>query len=252
MKFLRTEYAALVGMGLILLATVKHAFEVYTQTMYPSSEPSIWESIYIAIMLIAIDFAVLLFTIHDNRYAAQTFASLIFLLNLFAFWQNTSWGGWNESMLLYIPGLLFSGMFAYGLYYFTDVFSELLRSHKEQGDLQEKVNQAQETITSLQETMADQEQTISLLTNEKEELASELKEVDQEALESLRQQAASLSLVMDYLLQEGGYLNKSKEALRKGVEYWTKKSQEETLDSQGLVKLLTYTEALTKKLAVPS
>lgn len=149
MRFLRTEYAALVGMILILLATVKHAFEVYLMVMYPESEPSLWQMVYIAVMLIAIDFAVLIFTIHGNSYAAQTFAFLIFLVNLFAFWHHIPWPGWELSAFKYFPGLLFSGMFAYGLYYFTDVFSDLLQNRSITGEWKEKYQEAQGEITTL-------------------------------------------------------------------------------------------------------
>ncbi|MEL7533918.1 MAG: hypothetical protein AAFN10_21585, partial [Bacteroidota bacterium] len=155
MKFLRTQYAALFGIILILLATVKHAYEVYISIMYINTEPDLLATIYIITMLVAIDFAVLLFTIHGNTYAAQTFAFMIFLLNLFAFWHHLSWPGWEADLFIYSPGLLFSAMFSYGLYYFTEVFSELLYAAKQKA---ESVEQAKTKDIELQALTAKAEQ----------------------------------------------------------------------------------------------
>jgi hypothetical protein len=242
MKFLRTEYAALVGMILILLATVKHAFEVYLMVMYPTSSPSLWQMVYIAVMLIAIDFAVLIFTIHGNSYAAQTFAFLIFLVNLFAFWHHIPWPGWNPNAFCYIPGLLFSGMFAYGLYYFTDVFSDLLQTRSITGGWKEKYQEAQGEIADLQNK-------IDTLETEKNQLAKAAQNQvfssvgEMEISPDIQEKLENYDLLLRYLLEVEGFDQKSPQAVRKGVEYWRRKRQSEELDYKGIVKQKLYEAA---------
>lgn len=250
MKVLRTEYAALLGIILILLATVKHAFEVYTEVMYINSEPTLWQNIYIAIMLVAIDFAVVLFTIHGNSYAAKTFASMIFLVNLFAFWQEIPWTGWEEMAITsYIPGFLFSCMFAYGLYYFTDLFSELLHRQNRLGELMEEVKEAQEKVGELEADIAKKVFSIEAISLKKEEIQQQLV-VAQEAQEKnqiLMEKAEKFDLLIRYIMENEGYLDKSVEALRKGVDYWHKKDMEAPLELKDRVKLLAYEGAYMSK-----
>ena len=207
MKFLRTQYAALFGIILILLATVKHAYEVYISIMYVNTEPDLLATIYIITMLVAIDFAVLLFTIHGNTYAAQTFAFMIFLLNLFAFWHHLNWPGWETELFIYFPGLLFSAMFSYGLYYFTEVFSELLYVAKQKAETVEQ---------------------------------DKAKNIELQALTAKAEQG---ELLLEYIINKEEYLDKSPEALRKGVEYWKKKKGEKALMIADAVKLLAYEQA---------
>ena len=246
MKFLRTEYAALVGMILILLATVKHAFEVYLMVMYPTSSPSLWQMVYIAVMLIAIDFAVLIFTIHGNSYAAQTFAFLIFLVNLFAFWHHIPWPGWNPNAFSYIPGLLFSGMFAYGLYYFTDVFSDLLRTRSISNEWKEKYEITQGEISELGEQ-------IELLKHENEELTERtvnLVSPNSEEIEiapDILEKVENYELLLQHLLELEGFEQKSPQAIKKGVEYWEKKQNIDELDPKGKLKLIFYRAAIESK-----
>ena len=174
MKFLRTQYAALLGIILILLATVKHAFEVYVFVMFPEVEPSLLQMVYIAVMLIAIDYAVLLFTIHGNDYAAQTFAFFIFLVNLYAFWQHIPWMGWEVSILRYFPGLLFSAMFSYGLFYFTDVFSTLLHKENRLERLERENDEYLKRLSSLEKERDGQNEALNALSQEKEDLSNSI------------------------------------------------------------------------------
>lgn len=251
MRFLRTEYAALVGMILILLATVKHAFEVYLMVMYPETEPSLWQMIYIAVMLIAIDFAVLIFTIHGNSYAAQTFAFLIFLVNLFAFWHHIPWPGWNPSAFGYIPGFLFSGMFAYGLYYFTDVFSDLLKTRSITGEWKEEYQKTQGEIATLKSQ-------IKTLKGENEQLIEKAqKQVfsingEMEISPDIREKVENYDLLLQHLLELEGFDQKSPQAIKKGLEYWKKKQQVEELDKKGKVKFLFYEAAFKQDLKIYS
>ena len=243
MKILRTEYTALVGILLILLATVKHAFEVYTSVMYIDTEPTLWQNIYIAVMLVAIDFAVILFTIHGNQYAAQTFAFMIFLVNLFAFWQEIPWEGWEEMTITsYIPGLLFSSMFAYGLYYFTDLFSDLLREENRLEEIASKYEEALGEVVALEAKLEVQKTNILALSQEKEELLEQLFDSDdsEQNVQALLEKAENFDLLLQYVIESEGYLEKSPEALRKGAEYWEKKAQESQLESKNQVKLLVY------------
>ena len=245
MKFLRTEYAALIGILLILLATVKHAFEVYTSVMYMDSDPDIWQKVYIAIMLIAIDFAVLLFTIHGNNYAAQTFAFMIFLVNLYAFWHPISLPKWGIEWFIYFPGFLFSAMFAYGLYYFTDLFSDLLLKSNKLGELREELEESKIQISSLEVEIKNQQTEFSQLQEEKEKLLKQIFQTEENGVDvnKVVEKAGHFDLLIQYVIESEGYLEKSPEALRKGVEYWTKKQEEGNLDMKNMVKLLSYKKA---------
>lgn len=243
MKILRTEYAALVGIFLILLATIKHAFEVYTAVMYIDTEPTLWQNVYIAIMLIAIDFAVILFTIHGNSYAAQIFAFMIFLVNLFAFWQDIPWEGWKiEAIVNYFPGLLFSSMFAYGLYYFTDLFSDLLQKENRLGELQEELKETQEKVIVLETEIEMQKSSLDTFSLENEKLLQQLSEMEkvEKNVEGIIEKAENFDFLLQYVIETEGYLDKTPEALRKGVEYWQKKSAKNPLDFKNQVKLLAY------------
>lgn len=245
MKFLRTEYAALLGILLILLATVKHAFEVYTSVMYMDAVPDIWQKVYIAIMLIAIDFAVLLFTIHGNSYAAQTFAFMIFLVNLYAFWYPIQWPDWGTGLFIYFPGFLFSAMFAYGLYYFTDLFSDLLRKENRLGELREKLDESGSLVSSLESELKNQQAEYSQLEEEKEKLLEQIFETGENGADvnELMEKAEQFDLLIQYVIESEGYLEKSPEALRKGVEYWNKKGIDGTKDLKNVVKRLAYAAA---------
>ena len=245
MKFLRTEYAALIGILLILLATVKHAFEVYTSVMYMDTAPDIWQKVYIAIMLIAIDFAVLLFTIHGNNYAAQTFAFMIFLVNLYAFWHPTQWPDWGTGLFIYFPGFLFSAMFAYGLYYFTDLFSDLLRKSNTLGELRDILEESKNHISSLEAAMKNQQAKFSQLQEEKEKLLRQFFEAEENGkdVNELMEKAQHFDLLIQYVIESEGYLDKSPEALRKGVMYWENKQLDGYMDHKSIVKLLSYREA---------
>jgi len=245
MKFLRTEYAALLGILLILLATVKHAFEVYTSVMYMDVDPDIWQKVYIATMLIAIDFAVLLFTIHGNSYAAQTFAFMIFLVNLYAFWHPISLPEWGIEWFIYFPGFLFSAMFAYGLYYFTDLFSDLLREENKLGALRNSLEKSKEEIFCLESAMEKLQAEKSQIEEEKKELLKQIFQAEGNGkdVNELMEKAQNFDLLLQYVIESEGYLLKSPEALRKGVEYWNRKIENGYFDLKGSVKLLCYRNA---------
>ena len=242
MKFLRTEYAALFGMILILLATVKHSFEVYLSVMYIETEPSLWQMAYVAIMLLAIDYAVLQFTIHGNDYAAQTFAFFIFLVNLFAFWQNKSWPGWGIELLSFGPGLLFSAMFAYGLFYFTDVFSGLLHNRNHLEELQSENEEKKQALQVLQNEHQGIQKELDKVSSEREELDLTVHTM-RKTLEQNSIKAENFDLLLPYFLELDGYTSKTSQALKKGVDYWRQKAEEGDIDERGRIKMLAYETA---------
>lgn len=231
MKFLRTQYAALFGIILILLATVKYSFEVYIHVMFPDMEPTVIQVVYIAVMLIAIDYAVLLFTLHGNDYAARSFAFFIFLVNLFAFSQHIPFEGWDLSLLRYFPGFLFSCMFSYGLYYFTEVFSNLLVQDdrieelvKETSTQKSRLSILEKDNSKLEQAKIGAEELLRRLYGEKENLTLQLKELE-ESQEQTHQKADHFDMLLSYIVESEGYLEKTSQALskKKGVEYWRKR-----------------------------
>ena len=246
MKFLRTEYAALFGILLILLATVKHSFEVYVSVMYLGEAPSYWQMFYVAIMLLAVDYAVLQFTIHGNDYAAQTFAFFIFLLNLYAFWEHLAWPGWGVGLLRYFPGIIFSGMFAYGLYYFTDIFSQLLQDRQELESLQDERESSKAKISHLENELSLKTETLDQLSMEKEDLVLQLESL-KENQKNFQSMSSNYQLLLNHFIDVGGFKDKSDQALRKGVEYWRKKADKGEIDEKGRVKMLAYEATLKLK-----
>ena len=249
MKFLRTQYAALFGIILILLATVKHSFEVYIHVMFPQIEPTMIQMVYIAVMLIAVDYAVLLFTLHGNDYAARSFAFFIFLVNLFAFCQHIPFEGWDLSLLRYFPGFLFSCMFSYGLYYFTDLFSGLLSEDNRIEELEEETQNQKSRLSTLEKDNSKLEQArkgaeelLQRLYGEKENLNLQLIKME-ESQEETHQKADRFDMLLSYIIEAEGYLEKTPQALKKGMEYWRKRVSEGDVEPKNLVKQLAYETA---------
>ena len=164
------------------------------------------------------------------------------MVNLYAFWHPIEFPEWGVAWFIYFPGFLFSAMFAYGLYYFTDLFSDLLLERNQLGEIQTQLTEKNQKISSLETQITEQNQNLSQLQEEREELLAQIFETEEngEKVNELLEKAGQFDLLLQYILEKEGYLNKSPEALRKGVEYWTKKQKEGDSDLKSMIKLLSY------------
>lgn len=275
LNFLRSQWTALTGIILILLATLKHSYEVYEVVM--GTPQDVWSKVYVILMLLAIDFAVILFTLHGNRGAAGLFAFFIFVLNLFAFWNRLEVPGWDfMNWIPFIPGLIYSGMFAYGLYYFTDIFvnqieedaektallndrntllsenKELRQTLQKREDNSEMVNKLEQdrkrTQLRLQMQQNEYEQQVEQQKQKINQLRSALQAAEENYSDDMASKAKNFDILISYILEKEKYSDKSADALRKGVAYW-----QERLDQKGeeatladWVKFISYQEAYSK------
>ncbi|MEM7371778.1 MAG: hypothetical protein AAF587_24395 [Bacteroidota bacterium] len=136
-------------------------------------------------------------------------------------------------------------MFAYGLYYFTDLFSDLLRKSNKFGELKEELEENKNQISSLEAEMRKQQAEFSQLQEEKEKLLTQIFEAEENGkdVNELMEKAEHFDILLQYVIESEGYLDKSPEALRKGAEYWQKKGSTNMIDGKNHVKLLAYEAA---------
>ena len=147
--------------------------------------------------------------------------------------------GWEVSILRYFPGLLFSAMFSYGLFYFTDVFSTLLHEENRLERLERENDEYLKRLSSLEIERDGQNEALNALSQEKEDLSLQLNS-HLEGSEEMRSKAEQYEVLLSYLLESEGFLEKSPQALRKGVEYWRKRIEEGEQEPKALVKLMAY------------
>lgn len=125
---------AVVGIILVLMATIRHSVLVYAHAT--GIQIDLAEGVgladlgYISFMLLAIDIAVILFAIHGNKRATGIFAFLIGVINLYYFWNHVTFTWWSPEMIRLIPGALYAGMFAYALYFFTEIFTARIERYR--------------------------------------------------------------------------------------------------------------------------
>ena len=130
-------------------------------------------------------------------------------------------------------------MFSYGLFYFTDVFSNLLHEENRLERLEKENEEYLESLSSLEEERGGQNEVLEALAQEKEDLFLQLNSY-LEGSEEIRSKAEQYEVLLSYLLDSEGYLEKSPQALRKGVEYWRKRIEEGEQEPKALVKLMAY------------
>ncbi|MEM6737138.1 MAG: hypothetical protein AAF620_13830 [Bacteroidota bacterium] len=61
--------------------------------------------------------------------------------------------------------------------------------------------------------------------------------------EKIQSLYSNYQLLLNHLIETGGFKDKSIQALRKGVEYWRKKAYEGEFDEKERVKMLAYDAA---------
>ena len=94
-------------------------------------------------------------------------------------------------------------------------------------------------LSSLEKERDVQNEALEALSQEKEDLSLQLNS-HLEGSEEMRSKAEQYEVLLSYLLESEGYLEKSPQALRKGVEYWRKRIEEGEQEPKALVKLMAY------------
>ena len=165
MAFLKGPKFALFAIILILLSNIRHAVVVYIEItgLGQSDTISQWEYIYMIGMMLAIDVAVVAFTVNGNQAAAKAFAWLIGIINLIYYYlqigipESTLQGG-----VYYFGAVCLSAAWGYAIYYFNEVFVSHLEEDERLETIRGERDTWQKRYNDLQgrvETLKDQQQT---------------------------------------------------------------------------------------------
>lgn len=148
MKNLKSPWVAVAGIVLVLLATVKHSVLVYIEI---TETPEKWyHYAYLSMMIIAIDTAVIIFSVHGHKSASNIFALMIGIINLYFFWNPMAVPGMSFSGLVpFLPGLLYSSLFTAALMMFTDIFISQMEQEDELSGLYTQMEKYQSESSEL-------------------------------------------------------------------------------------------------------
>ena len=213
-SFFRRPGVALFGNALALLASIRHNVWVY-QDATAQQEASTWSLAYIIFMLVAIDWSLLTFTVFGQRRASQAFAWLIFGLNLYYFWKHKAFPGWTLSLawLEFAPGLIFSSIFAYAQYFFTELFASFIEEDSRLSRLREESQAWKERFLRAENARKDLEQ---------EREARENEGKSEPAYQALEQKYLT---ALSMLAQMKGLESKTAENLRASASHYRKSAK---------------------------
>lgn len=170
-KFLRGPLFAVICILLVLLTNLRHAVSVYAEITDSSMTLWSFEFTYIIAMMLAIDFAVIAFSVNGNKPAAKVFAIAIGLINLFFYFSKIglpeSWVNPNCTDCLpnyliwikYAPATILSSLSGYAIYYFNEIFIKNIEWDNYLKSLQSEVEEWREKYHNLknQQIKASQE-----------------------------------------------------------------------------------------------
>lgn len=151
MKFFHKPIFLILALFLVILLSLKHNFEVYSQII---GNPELleflehyqsYEVLYTLLMMLAFDFAILMLAIRGNRNAAITYSIFTFILNAYFYLiKIANISEWHQA----IPGLIFAGMTAYSIYYFSEEFALSFRKQDFLTQLQLQVEKLSNRLQS--------------------------------------------------------------------------------------------------------
>ena len=114
----------------VVLLTLKHNYQVYTEIvsdgLFQSETLNMWYSI---LMMLSFDLGIFMLAVRGNRRASMVFSAFLFALNTYFYSVQIS--DWNTEFHHLIPGVLFAGMSAYLIFYFSDEFAHEIRKISE-------------------------------------------------------------------------------------------------------------------------
>ncbi len=175
MNRIKSEWAALIGLVLVLLTTIKHNVAVYASLT--GIQPGTWLYLYALLMVLAIDAAIIVFASNGNKRAAMGFSIAVAGLNLYYYHIEgvdiLSWAA--------LPAAIFSGITAYSIYWFTEIFLSRIQSTDElhllkieKADLLLKLSNMQTEISGMKQGVSGFQAQISKLKNDLSENESKL------------------------------------------------------------------------------
>lgn len=149
MKLLNKPIFLILALLLIILLSLKHNFAVYQDVAQSGNldsyfgENSSLEIAYTLFMMLAFDFAIFMLAVRGNRNAAITFSIFTFILN--AYFYVVQIPG-IQMLYKIIPGLIFAGMTAYGIYYFSEEFALSFRQNTRLQEMEKFVQELQNKL----------------------------------------------------------------------------------------------------------
>lgn len=149
MKLLNRPIFLIIALLLIILLSLKHNFAVYQDVAQNGTfdayfgEDTSFEIAYTLFMMLAFDFAIFMLAVRGNRKAAITYSIFTFILNAYFYVvQIPGFQMWYKI----IPGLIFAGMTAYSIYFFSEEFAKTFRQNSQQLELNKLIEELQNRL----------------------------------------------------------------------------------------------------------
>lgn len=219
LQAIRNPYAVLIGLIFILLATLRHSFLIYAEVT--EVDLSILMIAYIVLMLISVEYSVMIFSVHGQKAPSAIFSILIGLLNLYYFWhQKDAPSGFSTYLLEFVPGLIYSAMFSYSLYYFSETFASYIQEDRSLANMRA-------TALRYKKSLIEKGNTIRTL---REQLAQDLLlHPDFERVEEEKKEMAiQLDTILDWMIESEQLSGKTRDALLKQSKYHLKNASNAT------------------------
>ena len=133
----------------VVLLTLKHNYQVYTEivstNLFENELQNMWYSI---MMMLSFDLGIFMLAVRGNRRASMIFSAILFALN--TYFYSVQIGDWSQDYHHIIPGILFSGMSAYLVFFFSDEFAHEIRKRKENTQVLKEIEQLRAQLSSEQ------------------------------------------------------------------------------------------------------
>lgn len=154
-SYIKNPWVALFALILVLLANLKHSISIYFSIT--QQESTTIGLIYVGFMVIALDFAVLVFAVHGNKWGSRLCALLIGTMNLYYFWSHLDFPGWTMKLewLAFLPGLIYSSLWTVGLSYFAEIFTSYLQADERLLIADEKVRESLNKMKKLSDELKE-------------------------------------------------------------------------------------------------
>ncbi|MEL6852867.1 MAG: hypothetical protein AAFP92_30430, partial [Bacteroidota bacterium] len=151
-QFFLENLLVLAGMVFLSMFTLYHTYEAYA--LVKGLPESIGERVFRFGMLASIEVSMIIFAIRRQQGAAWTFATLIFLVNLFALWYPESPPNtFLEVMPFLVTGVI-AAILSFSLGYFADILSQwwdqIERKERNQDKLRKERDQWKERAQDLE------------------------------------------------------------------------------------------------------
>lgn len=243
---IKNPWTALAGLSMVLLATIRHSVLVYISVTHQSPEPLTY--VYAAAMLLSLEFAVVIFSVHGQRKASWTFAILIGVLNLYYFWADMTYPSQIQAVTIlpFLPGMIYSSLFAASLAYFAETFSSYIEADNRLMKLGEELQAWKEKAKVQGEQLRSLKATQSKGVEESEEYQRLLGE-NKRMAEEVGRMAEEIHGFATWMAIEQKLNESTTDAIRQQEKYYREKVDSETDPAKKAYARLRWYAALTKK-----